>query len=276
MGLGIAEQDRCARSGASGAAGSRSESLADVQATFESLGKTDPLWGVLTHKRRKHNRWDPADFFETGRVEIQEVMQYCDALGLEIRRERALDFGCAVGRLTQPLCEYFQDVVGVDIAASFLDCARQYNRYGERCRYLHNTRNDLALLESESLDFIYTRITLQHMPAVYSVRYIAEFFRLLRPGGVAVFQVPSGWTPFDGSAAWILRRLRWLFIAPCKRAGKRLLGQPVIGMYPVARRDVEAIVRSNGARMVDVIENDASGKGWVSLRYCATKDRPRN
>jgi hypothetical protein len=38
---------------------------------------------------------------------------------------------------------------------------------------------------------IYTNIVLQHVPSELAVRYLHEFFRLLTPGGVLVFQLPS-------------------------------------------------------------------------------------
>jgi hypothetical protein len=42
-------------------------------------------------------------------------------------------------------------------------------------------------------------------------------------------------------------------------------------MYGVPRGEVEDFLRTNGARIVAVVRNDASGPGWVSYRYCVTK-----
>lgn len=249
----------------------KADDLATVRSTFETLGATDPLWAVLTDRRYKNNRWDPEAFFETGRLEIRSLVDYLDGLKLTVERGRALDFGCAVGRLTQPLCEYFDSVVGVDIAQSFLKLANDYNRFGDRCRYLHNDRSDLRLLESESFDFIYSSITLQHMPPQCAKQYVSEFFRLLRPGGVAVFQIPGGWRPFDGTFSWCVRRLRWAMISPLRRVWKKALGRPIIGMHGTARREVEETIAASGGRLIDVLENQAAGSGWLSFRYCAMK-----
>ena len=249
-------------------------SLAQVQSTFETLGRSDPLWTVLTNRRFKHNRWDPRAFFATGQREIRDVLDYTGRLGLSINRGRALDFGCAVGRLTQALAEHFDEVVGVDIARSFIDEAERYNRHGARCRYLHNTRDDLALLDSASFDFIYTNITLQHSPPEHSSRYIEEFFRLVKPGGTVVFQVPAGRSAFDGTAAWLLRRFRTTFISPLKHGWRRRRGKPVIGMYGIPRPRVEQIIQTSGGRLIDVVEDSAAGKGWQSFRYCATPAAP--
>jgi hypothetical protein len=42
-------------------------------------------------------------------------------------------------------------------------------------------------------------------------------------------------------------------------------------MNAVPRAEVLAILEEAGAQVLDVVENDAAGPGWVSLRYTATK-----
>ena len=69
--------------------------------------------------------------------------------------------------------------------------AGEYNSHGDRCRYYVNDSDDLKLLEDNTFDFIYSNIVLQHMKPEYSKRYIREFLRVLAPGGVLVFQIPS-------------------------------------------------------------------------------------
>jgi hypothetical protein len=54
-----------------------------------------------------------------------------------------------------------------------------------------NARPDLAVLPSLSFDFIYSDIALQHIPPDQSRAYIAEFMRVLKPGGLAVFQLTA-------------------------------------------------------------------------------------
>jgi SAM-dependent methyltransferase len=245
--------------------------LEDTRDCFEALGRTDPLGAVLSWKRRSRNRWDPQALFETGRKEIGGVLEYLERLGLDVGRHRALDFGCAVGRLTQPLADSFENVVGVDIAESFVEQARRYNRRGDRCRYVVNTSDNLAQFGDGEFDFVYSNITLQHIPPEHAVKYVAEFIRVLRAHGVAVFQAPCGLAPYDGTVAWVLRRLRWRFVTPARRWWKRRHGRPVIPMFGVPRREVERAVRSGGGRIVDVVEDSASGKGWISLRYCGVK-----
>jgi SAM-dependent methyltransferase len=55
-----------------------------------------------------------------------------------------------------------------------------------------NTADDLRPFESGSFDLVYSRYVLQHLPGRAMVRsYLAEFIRVLRPGGLLVFQLPN-------------------------------------------------------------------------------------
>lgn len=164
--------------------------LADLRRHWEELGRTDPLWAIL-------NRRDLAleDFFASGEAEIDAVMARLEELGLRVERGACLDFGCGMGRLTQALARHFDLAVGVDIASAMIEQARRHNRLGDRCRFLVNEGEDLRQFPDASFDFVYTRLVLQHMEPGYAIGYISEFLRVLRPGGVAVFQVPSHYDP---------------------------------------------------------------------------------
>ena len=154
---------------------------------WHAFGERDPLWAVLTLPGTRAGRWDVEEFFRTGVVEITTLMAALEGLGRPRSRRAALDFGCGVGRVTQALGDVFERVDGVDIAESMLERAREMNRHGSRCRYLHNTSPDLGGLPDGSYDFIYSVYVLQHMdpghqpPIHQGVRAAAE---PRRAGGV--------------------------------------------------------------------------------------------
>jgi SAM-dependent methyltransferase len=166
--------------------------LKELQRNWDELGRIDPLWAILTDPGRRGGKWDTDEFFASGGHEIAQTMTLAQALGLPARRETALDFGCGVGRLTQALCGWFERCRGVDIAPSMIELARGYNKHGGRCEYLLNTHDDLRGLAADSFDLVYSNIVLQHMQPKYSLPYIREFVRVLRPGGLIVFQIPDG------------------------------------------------------------------------------------
>jgi SAM-dependent methyltransferase len=166
-------------------------SLQQLQRDWNGLARKDAMWAVLTGPFGAERSWDPDAFFQTGVDEISSLLGRLGAAGIAPPPGRALDFGCGPGRLTQALAGHFAHVDGVDIASTMIEQARALNRHGNACTYHLNTAGDLQLFAGGSFDFIYSSITLQHMEPRHSRRYIEEFFRVARPGGVAVFQIPS-------------------------------------------------------------------------------------
>jgi ubiquinone/menaquinone biosynthesis C-methylase UbiE len=175
--------------------------LKELQKNWEAFGNLDPLWAILTVPGKEGGRWDPEEFFSTGRQEIDAVMDEIKRLGFKLRKNRALDFGCGAGRLTQGLCRYFKRCDGVDIAESMIMLARKSNKFGKRCVYHHNDADDLSLFPDNSFTFIYSCIVLQHIDPVYSRKYIKDFFRVLAKGGLAAFHIPSERLPESRAVA---------------------------------------------------------------------------
>jgi SAM-dependent methyltransferase len=170
------------------------DDFADLQSTWEELAKQDPLWAILSVPAKKGGKWDLEEFFYEGRAEATRVLQKVTSLH-SLRFEAALDFGCGVGRVTQYLADQFQKVIGVDISAKMIELAGQFNQSRQNVEYRHNPHGDLAMFSDRSFDFVYSNLVLQHMKPVYALRYINEFFRITRPDGIVVFQIPSHLTP---------------------------------------------------------------------------------
>jgi len=166
--------------------------LLNLQKNWDAFGKTDPLWAILTDPTKRGGKWNLEEFLQTGVREIADVFKYLETLKVSVPSNRALDFGCGVGRLTQALSSRFDECWGVDIAPSMINSANKLNRCPDRCHYYLNEKSDLSYFPAEHFDFIYSKIVLQHMEHVYSKAYIKEFLRILSPNGVLIFQIPDG------------------------------------------------------------------------------------
>jgi SAM-dependent methyltransferase len=158
---------------------------------WETAAHRDPLWAILSDSSKKGRGWTPAEFFATGRREITLLMYQLRQLGHVPACGRALDFGCGVGRLSQALAIFFDEVIGVDVAPTMLRLAAQANHAGDRVRYVLNQSDDLQQFSSKSFDFIYSDIVLQHVAPAAALQFIAEFLRVVKQGGIVVFQIPS-------------------------------------------------------------------------------------
>jgi SAM-dependent methyltransferase len=151
--------------------------LRDLRDTWERFGRDDPLWAVLTRPGMRRGRWDPVEFLATGEAEISGVLEALRNSNADPPRGLALDFGCGAGRLTRALSSRFDTVVGIDVAETMLQVARQLNPDLVNVIWMHNNRTDLAAFTDRSIDFIYCRLVFQHMPSDLSIGYIREFAR---------------------------------------------------------------------------------------------------
>jgi SAM-dependent methyltransferase len=260
------------------------KSLQKLQRTWEGLAQADPLWAICTDPAKQNRRWSREQFFATGKNEVGVVLRCVASLGVNVDgKAPALDFGCGVGRLTRALAEHFAECWGVDISPTMITLAKEFNRDLPQCRFLLNDRDRLEGLQDNYFGFIYSSIVLQHMAERYIRKYLDELVRVLRPGGVLVFQLPDS---LRGSA---LTRVRAKVALRARL--KAVFGkQPSHGMemHCIRESAVRKLVAASGARVVDVrVTNSAEpsfgGKlqyikeeprsGFVSKQYCVVKGK---
>lgn len=259
--------------------------LKELQKHWHTYGEEDPMWAILTVPELKGRGWNAEAFFQKGEREIAEQLTHVSSLGVSLKTGRALDFGCGIGRLTQALCLHFEACDGVDIAPSMIEKARQFNKYGERCQYHVNDKDDLTLFADNTFDFIYSVIVLQHMRPDYARRYIQEFLRILAPGGMLVFQIPSELAeplpppsvimpeaPQRKRPVPLIQRFNNLYV----RAKNRLQPpetavsqpfQPRMEMYAISKEEIEQIVQNAGHHLKDIQQDGWAGPAWISYTY---------
>jgi 2-polyprenyl-3-methyl-5-hydroxy-6-metoxy-1,4-benzoquinol methylase len=258
------------------------KSLQDLQKNWEGFAQSDPLWSICADPQKRNNRWSKAEFFATGRKEIETVLAHLRGLNVQPDPgSRALDFGCGVGRLTRAMAAHFAECYGVDISPTMVRLASEYNRDLPSCHFILNEGDRLAEFDSEHFGFIYTSIVLQHIAEPFNRRYLTELIRLLQPGGALVFQVP------DRLRATAMARIRSALAVRSRL--KRLLHPEknyVMEMHCMSETGVRALVKENGGQVIDVrvtnstepafsgdlqyLDNEPE-RGFVSKQYCVVK-----
>jgi ubiquinone/menaquinone biosynthesis C-methylase UbiE len=248
-----------------------------LQKSWAEWGRKDPLFAVLSEREKKHHRWNEDEFFKTGCSEIEHVMEYVDALPHPPPRTRALDFGCGVGRLTQPLCSYFEECHGVDVAPTMLSLAQKYNQRPEQCHFHLNQRSDLRLFPDRHFSFIYSHLVLQHMRPEFAEEYVREFVRLLSLGGIALFQIPSHLTlPPPSLGTRGIRSIKEGIRTVINGLTEHTVGHqafPKQEAYGISRQRVSEIVEQAGGKVIDIRpEKFGLGEmGWENYFYTVTK-----
>lgn len=230
-------------------------SIAEYAREWQDNAEADAFWVILTHPDRYGRTWDAAAFYATGEEEIGRVFGFMERTGIAAPTGSFLDFGCGAGRVSGALRRRFAAGSGVDISPKMVELAREHV---PGVSFLVNQADSLAQIPDDSVDFVYSHIVLQHIPVEYQRRYVDEFLRVLRPGGLAVFQAPAEILNQREERAPAGLRLR----AALKRALpflvplKRFLLPPQgfhhdfrYEMHALPRADVERIVAARGCRV---------------------------
>ena len=253
--------------------------LVEFKNDWETLAERDALWAILTDGSKVGGKWDVAEFMATGEAEIETVMNHLASIGrLPDCGGEALDFGCGVGRLTQPLARRFAACVGVDISQQMIQKAEAINKYSH-CTYVASSEARLPF-DDASFSFLYSNIVLQHVPPRYSIEYLREFIRVLAPGGVLVFGVQDS---LGGLSSLMIRVRQVVRIrSRIKSALGVSAGTMLMHCLP------EKLVRSalGGASIVDIQYTNSAApnfngrldylerppaSGYVGKQYCVVK-----
>jgi ubiquinone/menaquinone biosynthesis C-methylase UbiE len=228
-------------------------SLSRQQRDWNDLAELDPLWAIASADEHRHGKWDVKEFLQTGEQEIAAVLEKSSKLGFKFGRERSLDFGCGVGRLTRAMAGRFAEATGVDISDGMILQARALNQDMGKCRFLVNTAPDLRVFSDGFFDFVYTNQVLQHLPDSQIVQsYISELVRVLKKGGLLVFQMPAHIRPLYRLQP--RRRLYHLLRAMGLSAQflYRRLGLFPITYLVIPEADILALLKQLGAHVIDV------------------------
>lgn len=240
--------------------------LDSLQKHWEAFARQDPMWAILTDPGKENRAWNQAEFYATGVGQIADMLSWVRWVLPLVKFDQTIDFGCGIGRLTQALADHAKHVIGVDIAPTMIEVART-NNHKPNCEFLCNERADLSVFPDASVDFVYTSITLQHIPPQYARVYLTEFFRILKPGGVACFQLPT-------EATWDSTALRKAFRIVLQRATSTVgswLGKPVMEMHGYPEAEMRGLCQQHHMSIVALRSTGAGGPGWSGLEYLAVK-----
>lgn len=157
-----------------------------MRADWDRRAALDAAHFILSE--RANSDW--AAFVRSGELDVERhLLPHLRRFGLDPSGLRVLDFGCGVGRLSAALARRFKSVTAFDISAEML--ARGQVLFSEQTNiaWVQGNGVDLQPLADASHDVVFSYLVLQHVPEAHlALGYVAEFCRVLAPGGVLCVQ----------------------------------------------------------------------------------------
>lgn len=160
------------------------------------------------------------DYLQTAQHELATLAPRWESR-LTAPVQRILDAGCSTGVTALALARRYPDaeVVGIDVEQEAIELARRLAaREGLRCRF--ETVAVEQFTDDAGFDLIHCREVIEH---VFSpAEAVRVLLGLLRPGGVAYFEMPNYLWPFEPHLRMRMlpRSPKWLLALQCRATGR--------------------------------------------------------
>jgi len=104
-----------------------------------------------------------------------------------------LDLGCGYGRSIEWLHKIYNQAIGIDISDYVIDIANQrFQSIGNAVFYSCDGLSFPSQIEERSIDLIYCFTVFQHIPREFTLNYLKESSRVVKPNGKIIFNLLSG------------------------------------------------------------------------------------
>jgi ubiquinone/menaquinone biosynthesis C-methylase UbiE len=142
--------------------------------------------------------WDSWAWDIDGGEKWTESTAWKDSLIREVLRPRVpegsdvLEIGPGAGRWTETLVEVAGSLALVDISARCIEICQDRFGHLDYTSFHVTSGSDLSFINNESIDVVWSFDVFVHLAAADIEGYMAEFARVLRPGGHAVLHHAGG------------------------------------------------------------------------------------
>jgi len=128
---------------------------------------------------------DPEAFEAAGRDDAERLGRFIEPT------DNVVDLGCGIGRVTLYVAPLCREIWAVDVSETMLRFGRERLADLPNVRFLLGRGTALPELETGSIDFAYSLLTLQHVEREHAFKLLRELRRVLRDGGRAFLTFPN-------------------------------------------------------------------------------------
>lgn len=194
------------------------------------------------------NEQTKEEFFQTGEGYIEQLVETIrKTVEPDFHPEKAVDFGCGVGRLVIPLAKRCGEVTGIDVSPGMLAEAKE-NCAARGVTNVHFEETVDALLpQAGKFDFINSFIVFQHIRPERGYEIFDKLVRLLKEGGIGAVQFtycdPGGRRA--RAMHWLYRKIPLLWALKNVREG-RPFDEPMADMAEYSVNKLFRILQEAG------------------------------
>jgi ubiquinone/menaquinone biosynthesis C-methylase UbiE len=154
----------------------------NMKEEWNKRAKEDAYHYVSSFRRE----WDDESFYEWGEIQTQRVIdKFLKALTIDPSELVVLEIGCGAGRMSRALASRVKLVFAYDVSEEYIRIAKEKNSHLNNVIFTVNDGMSFPEINDESIDFVFSGWTMQHMPAKEIViKNIGEIARVLRNGGL--------------------------------------------------------------------------------------------
>lgn len=184
---------------------------ANMRRFWDGRARENP-WFFITNTL-DYSQPDLERFWASGEQDLDMLLDKLGA-GLE-PSHHVVEIGCGAGRMTRAIARRAGRVSALDVSPRMLEVAKEQNPELANVEWIDGDGTSLAGIPDASADVCLSHIVLQHIPdPQVTLGYVREMGRVLRPGGLALFQVSNQHelhtAPFHGPRRrWAALRGRW-------------------------------------------------------------------
>ena len=215
-----------------------------------------------------------AQFVEQGNKEVDVYMRRFKLLE-QAGDATLLEIGSGIGRMTAAFTKNFASVVATDVDAAFLErCRETVAEFGDvmHLRTAHIADGRTIPVSDQSVDVVFSYITLQHCKNDDAIALTKEAMRIAKPGGRIVLNYRT-WVPADIFLvpAGVLMRQSWRIPFLRARLAKwrwsTRLGWQANRVSPTA---ILTAIEATGVPLSDVVIRHHTSRSLPDVKYKGT------